>query len=77
MYKGRPFPHTKPSGFGLDKPYTQAEERMEDALNAERLLIKKYKTYALLSTDPQIKTQYEQTAGRHQNHFDRLLSFLN
>ena len=36
---------------------------LEDALNAERLLIKKYKTYALLSTDPQIKTQYEQTAG--------------
>ena len=29
---------------------------LEDALNAERLLIKKYKTYALLSTDPQIKT---------------------
>ena len=50
---------------------------LEDALNAERLLIKKYKTYALLSTDPQIKPQYEQTAGRHQNHFDRLLSFLN
>ena len=50
---------------------------LEDALNAERLLIKKYKTYALLSTDPQIKTQSEQTAGRHQNHFDRLLSFLN
>ena len=50
---------------------------LEDALNAERLLIKKYKTYALLSTDPQIKTQHEQTAGRNQNHFDRLLSFLN
>ncbi len=32
---------------------------LEDALNAERLLIKKYKTYVLLSTDPQIKTQYE------------------
>ena len=50
---------------------------LEDELGAEQLLIKKYKTYDMLSTDPQIKTQCEQIAGRHQNHFDRLLSFLN
>ena len=50
---------------------------LEDQLSAEQLLIKKYKTYATLSTDPQIKTQCEQIAGRHQNHFDRLMGFLN
>ena len=42
----------------------------------EQLLIKKYKSYAALATDPQIKTQCEQIAGRHQNHFDRLMGFL-
>ena len=50
---------------------------LEDELSAEQLLIKKYKTYAVLSTDPQIKTQCEQIPGRHQNHFDRLMGFLN
>ena len=32
---------------------------------------------AVLSSDPQLKTQYEQIAGQHQNHYDRLLAFLN
>ena len=48
---------------------------LEDQLSAEQLLVKKY--YAVLSSDPQLKTQYEQIAGQHQNHYDRLLAFLN
>ena len=43
---------------------------LEDQLSAEQLLVKKYKSYAVLSSDPQLKTQYEQIA-------DRLLAFLN
>ena len=50
---------------------------LEDQLGAELLLVKKYKSYASLTSDPQIKTQYEQIAGKHQNHFDRLIGFLN
>ena len=50
---------------------------LEDQLSAEQLLVKKYKSYAVLSSDPQLKTQYEQIAGQHQNHSDRLLAFLN
>ena len=50
---------------------------LEDQLGAELLLVKKYKSYASLTSDPQIKTQYEQIAGKHQNHFDRLMGFLN
>ena len=50
---------------------------VEDQLGAELLLVKKYKSYASLTSDPQIKTQYEQIAGKHQNHFDRLMGFLN
>ena len=42
---------------------------LEDQLSAGKLMIKKY-------TDPQIKTQCEQIAGRHQNHFDRLMGYL-
>ena len=36
---------------------------LEDQLSAEQLLVKKYKSYAVLSSD--------------QNHYDRLLAFLN
>ena len=50
---------------------------LEAQLSAEQLLVKKYKSYAVLSSDPQLKTQYEQIAGQHQNHYDRLLAFLN
>ena len=50
---------------------------LEDQLGAELLLVKTYKSYASLTSDPQIKTQYEQIAGKHQNHFDRLMGFLN
>ena len=35
---------------------------LEDQLSAEQLLIKKYKYYAALATDPQINTQCEQIA---------------
>ena len=56
---------------------TEELKAIEDQLSAEQLLVKKYKSYAVLSTDPQIKTQCEQIAGRHQSHFDRLLTYLN
>ena len=56
---------------------TEELKAIEDQLGAELLIIKKFKSYAVLSTDAQIKTQCEQIAGRHQNHFDRLLSYLN
>ncbi len=50
---------------------------LEDELAAEQLLVKKYQTYAMLCTDPQLKTQCEKIAGQHQKHFDRLMGFLN
>ena len=56
---------------------TEELKAIEDQLSAEQLLVKKYNSYAVLSTDPQIKTQCEQIAGRHQSHFDRLLTYLN
>ena len=50
---------------------------LEDSLNEEQLLVKKYQTYAQMCSDPGIKTQCEQMAGQHRNHFNRLISFLN
>lgn len=56
---------------------TEELKALDDQMSAEQLLIKKYKSYAVLTTDPQIRTQCEQIATRHQNHFDRLMGFLS
>lgn len=50
---------------------------VEDQMNLEQNLVKKYKLYAQQSTDPQLKTKCEQIAAKHQNHFTRLLNQLN
>ncbi|MCL2487371.1 MAG: spore coat protein [Oscillospiraceae bacterium] len=50
---------------------------LEDSLNEEQLLVKKYQTYAQMCSDPTIKSHCEQMAGQHRNHFNRLVSFLN
>ena len=50
---------------------------LEDQLGAEQTLIKKYTMYAQLTSEPQIKTQCENNAAKHQNHFNRLISYLN
>ena len=49
---------------------------LEDQLNAEQNMIKKYKLYAGSTNDPQIKTRCEQIAAKHQNHFTRLMNQL-
>lgn len=49
---------------------------LEDLLEQEQSLIKKYKMYAQQVTDEQIRTKYEQIAAKHQNHFTRLYSQL-
>ena len=69
--------HVKERNEKMADLTTKELSALEDELSAEQLLIKKYKTYAALATDPQIKTQCEQIAGRHQNHFNRLMGFLN
>lgn len=49
---------------------------IEDQLNSEQTLVKKYKMYAQQCTDPQLKTKCEQAAARHQQHFSCLLKQL-
>lgn len=50
---------------------------IEDQLTAEQTLVKKYAMYAQLTTDPQLKTQFENNSAKHQNHYNRLLAQLN
>ena len=50
---------------------------IEDQLGAEKLLVTKFKAYAQSCQDPQLKAKCEQLAGKHQEHYDRLLSCLN
>lgn len=50
---------------------------IDDQLTLEQNLVKKYKMYAVSTSDPQIKTKCEQIAAKHQNHYDRLLGHLN
>jgi hypothetical protein len=50
---------------------------LEDQLNYEQVLVKKYKSYANQCTDPQLKTKCEQVASRHQEHFNRLMTHLS
>lgn len=50
---------------------------IEDTLNVEQNLIKKYTMYAQTSTDACIKTKCEQIAAKHQNHFNTLMGHLS
>lgn len=49
---------------------------IEDQLNCEQMLIKKFKAYAQSATDPQIKATCEDMAKRHKKHFDTLMGHL-
>ncbi len=49
---------------------------IEDQLNQEQILIKKFKAYSQTATDPQIKNQCEQIANQHKQHFNTLMGYL-
>lgn len=49
---------------------------IEDQLNGEKLLVSKCKAYAQQCSDPQLKQKCETLAGKHQTHYDTLLSLL-
>ena len=50
---------------------------IEDQLNMEQLLIKKFQTVAQLTSDPQIRTKFENITKKHHEHICKLLSHLN
>lgn len=55
---------------------TKELSALEDQLNHENLLVKKYQTAAQLTSDPALKTKFESIATKHQDHFNRLYTYL-
>ena len=49
---------------------------LDDILNQEHNLVLKFKHYAQGTDDPKLKTQFEQIASKHQQHFDTIMSLL-
>ena len=49
---------------------------LEERLGGEQVLIKKYRTLAGQCSDAAIQTSLESMAGRHQQHYDKLLTYL-
>lgn len=50
---------------------------IEDGLNAEKLLILKYRNYAQMTADPTVRGLCEQPAAQHKHHYDTLLGNLS
>ena len=49
---------------------------LEDQLGFEQVLVKKYRTIANTSNDQVIKSKCEEIANKHQEHYNKLLTFL-
>lgn len=49
---------------------------IEDSLKSEQNLICKCNMYASQTTDPILKSKFEQIARKHQTHYDKLCSLL-
>ena len=49
---------------------------LEETLGAEQVLVKKYRTMASQCNDAGLKSRLESIAGRHQRHYDTLISHL-
>lgn len=49
---------------------------IKDRLAEEENLVAKYKLYASMTDDSEIKNYFEQTAQIHQRHYDALFSNL-
>ena len=49
---------------------------LNDSLNEEDLLVKKYLMLAMQAQDAELKQKLEQVAARHQSHFNELYSLL-
>ncbi len=49
---------------------------LEEQLNGEQVLIKKYRSFASDCQDAQLKATCNQAADKHQQHFNTLMGYL-
>ena len=64
----------------VTKPMAISEKELsalEDLLGGEKLLVTKFKAYAQMCTDQELKQKCEVIASKHQTHYEKLLTFLN
>ncbi|MDA8212973.1 MAG: spore coat protein [Clostridia bacterium] len=50
---------------------------IQDHLNQEALVVKKFRSTAQQTTDPQLRNLYEHAANTHEKHFKMLMQHLN
>jgi hypothetical protein len=55
---------------------TKELSSIEDQLNIEQVLIKKFNMYANQISDPQLRSKCQDYASRHQQHYNTLLKTL-
>ena len=49
---------------------------LDDQIRHEQVLVKKYQAMACLCSDEKLRTDLECIAGKHQQHAETLLGFL-
>ncbi|MDK2800125.1 MAG: hypothetical protein PWP27_1955 [Clostridiales bacterium] len=55
---------------------TKELSALEDQLNYEQMLVKKYRTFANQVNDAALKNKCNQIADKHQQHFNTLMGHL-
>ncbi len=50
---------------------------LDDQLNYEETLVKKYRTFASTCQDPELQCKCEEIADKHQQHFNTLMGYLH
>ena len=55
---------------------TKELSALEDQLNYEQILIKKYRAFSSQCNDTQLKVKCNQIADKHQQHFNTLMGYL-
>lgn len=50
---------------------------IEDQMNLEQIMIKKYASLESMATDSVVKMQIKNASDRHKQHFNKLMEHLN
>jgi len=50
---------------------------LDDQLNMEKILVKKYETYASNCMDPTIQSKFRDIAETHRCHYNKLMTYLS
>ncbi len=63
--------------FAMNNLTTKELGALEEQLNQEKLMVKKYQELANCCQDQQLKQKCQEIAMKHQSHYNSLLSHLN